>query len=132
MAKPIEKRIQGEAYAVIGRQIIGVIILSLVIYASVGKMPGMSFFIGGMSYSAPDLLFINRFMRYSGSKAMNMFMTRFFAGKMVKIILRGAILVFVSMHIPLNVMWVLIGFVGCTFIFWTACMIHFSKQRGAV
>ncbi len=132
MVKPIESRVKREAYAIIVRQLLGVPLLSACVLMLVGKRESLAFFIGGMAYSLPDLLFVWRFFRYFGTKAITEFMARFFAGKMVKLILRSLIVVYAAIHLPGNALWVFIGFISCTFIFWAACMMHFSRQRGAV
>lgn len=132
MIKQIERHIQEEAYAIILSQLLGVAILSIALLLLFGQHYAFSFFVGGMAYGLPDLLFVWRFIRYSGVKAINDFMGRFYVGKMVKLILRSVLIVFTVKHLPTNMLWVVIGFVSCPFLFWAGCIMHFTRLRGAV
>ena len=132
MAKQIETRLKREAHAIIARQILGLLLLSVLVLSIAGQRAGLSVLVGGMVYSLPDLIFVQRFIRYTGNKAVTEFISRFFAGKMMKLILRGVLIVIATMKLPVDALWVMVGFASCTLLFWAACMMHFSKQRGAV
>jgi len=132
MTKQIEKRIQEEAYAIIVSQLLGVAILSIALLLLFEQHCAFSFFVGGMAYGLPDMLFVWRFIRYSGIKAINDFMGRFYVGKMVKLILRSVLVVFAAKLLPTDMLWVVIGFVSCPFLFWAGCIMRFTRLRGAV
>lgn len=132
MAKPIEKRIKREALTIIARQAMGVLLLAVLVLSIFGHHAGFSVLVGGMAYSLPDLLFVLRFIRYKGTRAITEFMARFYTGKMIKIILRGFLVVMATIQLPNDGLWIIVGFASCPFLFWVACMMHFSKQRGAV
>lgn len=132
MVKRIEQRIQSDAYAIITRQLLGISILCALVLVLFGQFAAVSFMIGGLAYGLPDLFFVWRFIQYKGVNAVNEFMARFFTGKMVKLILRSMLVVMAIVQLPLNTLWVIIGFVCCPFMFWVACMMHFSRLRGAV
>ena len=132
MVKPIEKRIQQHAYAVIAKQILSIPFVASIVWVLVGQKAAISLLLGGLAYAIPDLLFIWRFVRYSGTSAINSFITRFFTGKMVKLILRSALVIYLSVQLPVDKLWLFVGFMSCTFLFWTACMMHFTRQRGTI
>lgn len=132
MAIPIETHFKRETQAIVMKQLLGVLLLSLIICIFFGQRPGISTFVGGMAYSLPDLLFVRRFIRYTGIKAVTQFMSRFFVGKMAKLALRSILIVFASLQPQVDTLWLIVGFVSCAFLFWAACMMHFSKPRGAV
>jgi len=128
MVRLIEQRIQSEAYAIIVRQLIGVSILSTLIFGCFGQQSAMPFLLGGIAYSLPDLLFIWRFIRYKGLNAVSEFMGRFVIGKVVKLILRSVLLVVAVKQLPANSLWIVIGFVSCPFLFWIASISILRKS----
>ena len=132
MVKRIEQRIQGDAYAIITRQLLGISILFTFVLVLFGQFAAISFMIGGLAYGLPDLFLVWRFIRYKGVSAVNEFMARFFTGKMVKLIMRSILIVTAIVHLRVNALWVITGFICCPFAFWAACMMHFSRLRGAV
>lgn len=128
----IEKRIQHDAYGMILGQLVGITVLASLVFLLGGKQPGLSVLAGGLAYSLPDVLFIWLFVRYAGIHAMKPFMSRFLMGKVAKLIVQSILVLLSLKYLPVEAVWVVAGFASCGFLFWVACIMHFSRQRGAV
>ena len=129
MVKPVERHIKRQALAIIIRQLIGVSLLSILFFLVAGQTLSFSILMGGLSYSLPDLLFVSRFLRYDGIQMITGSLVSFFAGKMVELVLRGILVLIVIIYLPVNPLWVCIGFMSCSFIFWAACMMQFRERQ---
>lgn len=128
---PLKKKIQNEAYTIVGWQLAGVFLLATIALIFKGILSGYSVLAGGLCYGLPNLFFVWRVFRYAGAQQMTQFMAAFFMGEAFKLILSGILFLLVVKHLPVSLLSVLVGFVGAIISFWIVCMWHFSKKKGA-
>lgn len=126
--KPLNKRVQNEAYRLVIWQLAGVVVLALLALLIRGSMSGLSVFVGGMAYGLPNLVFVWLVFRYVGAHQVAQFITAFFLGEMLKLILSAILFLVIVKHLPVSLLSTLVGFIGAIVSFWIACMLHFSKQ----
>lgn len=127
--KPLQKIIQDEAYSIVYLQLASITFLALLAAVSTSRIVGFSLFAGGMAYGFPNLVFVWRVYRYAGAHQMNQFMTAFFFGEMLKLILSGFLFLLVVKYLPISLLSVLIGFVTAMLAFWLICLLRFSKRK---
>lgn len=131
MTNSLQKRVQGQAYQLVYRQLAGVLLLALValLYS---RQSGISVLAGGLAYGLPNLLFVWRVFRYTGAQEMTRFVVAFFFGEMIKLVLSGILIIFIVKYLPVSLLSVLVGFVGAIISFWIACFMQFSKQDNSI
>jgi ATP synthase protein I len=130
MARPLNKIIQNEAYRLVYLQLLAVLSISALFWLFSGQKIGCSVLTGGMAYGVPNLLFVWHVFRYAGAKQMTQFMTAFFYGEMLKLILSGLLFLLVVKYLPTSLLFVLIGLIAAMMSFWTVCLFCFSKHKG--
>lgn len=127
--KSLKKIIQHQAYQVVLLQLSGVVLLAFAALVIGGPLCGFSVFAGGAAYVLPNLIFVWRVFRYVGAGEMGRFVTAFFLGEMLKLILSAFLFLLVEKYLPVSLLSELIGFVGAIISFWIACMWFFSRQN---
>lgn len=127
--KSLRKRVQNEAYLIVLWQLAGVIILALLVLVIGGVKNGLSVFTGGMCYGLPNLIFVWRVFRFAGARQMIQFMTAFFFGEMMKLILSAILFLIIVKYLSVSLLSMLVGFIGAIISFWVVCMWHFSRQE---
>lgn len=130
MTNSLRHLVQGEAYQIVFRQLLGVLILALAATLFAGTKGGFSVLAGGLAYGLPNLIFVWRVFRYTGAQQMHKFMAAFFMGETVKLILSGFLVLLVVKYLPVSLLSVIVGFIGAIVSFWIVCMLHFSKKKG--
>lgn len=125
----LKKRIQRQAYQVVLLQLSGVVLLALGALVICGTGCGFSVLMGGLAYVLPNLLFVWRVFRYVGAGEMGRFVTAFFFGEMLKLVLSAILFLLIEKYLPVSLLSELIGFVGAMISFWIACMWFFSRQN---
>lgn len=126
--KPLKKLVQHEAYLIVFGQLSGVIVLTFLIALIYGFALSFSVFLGGMAYGLSNLVFVWGVFRFAGAHQMLQFVTAFFFGEMLKLILAAILFLVIVKYLPVSLLFVLIGFVGAIVSFWVVCMWHFSRQ----
>lgn len=127
--KPLNKIIQHQAYQIVMYQLIGVFILALLAIPISGLVNGLSVLAGGMAYGLPNLFFVWRVFRFAGAHQMTQFITSFFMGEALKLILSAVLFLIIVKTLPVSLLSVLIGFAAAIVLFWIACIRYFSKKR---
>ena len=127
-AKKLKNIIQNEAYRLVLLQLLGVVVLSVCAFILQGRVSAFSVFAGGMSYVLPNLIFVWLVFRFVGVQQMTQFVTAFFFGEMLKLIISAILFLVIVKYLPVSLLSELIGFVGAIVSFWIVCLWHFSKQ----
>lgn len=125
--KPLRKIIQHQAYQLVLLQLAGVVVLSLLALMLRGTLSCFSVLAGGMAYGLPNLVFVWRVFRFAGAQQMAKFLTAFFFGEAIKLVLSAILFLLIVKYLPVSLLSVLIGFIGAIISFWIACMWYFSK-----
>lgn len=128
--KSLSKRIQHEAYQIVVWQLICATGIACLILIIGGINSGFSALAGGMAYVLPNFIFVWRVFRYSSTREANLFVTAFFLGEMIKLLLSAGLFLLIVKYLPVSLLSVLIGFIGAIVSFWIVCMRHFSRQKG--
>ncbi|HEX4044915.1 MAG TPA: ATP synthase subunit I [Gammaproteobacteria bacterium] len=123
----LTQRVQHQAYAIVGWQLAGVGLFALLALLINGKTGGLSVLAGGLAYGLPNLIFVWRVFRYSGAQQMTQFMTAFYLGEVIKLILSGILFLVIVKYLPVSLLSVLIGYAGAIMLFWIVCMWYFSR-----
>lgn len=121
--------VQSEAYRIVLLQLLGVVMLSLVTLLIKGAHASFSVLMGGLAYGLPNLYFVFRVFRYAGAHQMTAFITAFFLGEAIKLILSAVLFLVIVKYLPVSLLSTLVGFVGAIVAFWIVCMWHFSRQK---
>lgn len=126
--KPLQQRVQNEAYYIVLLQLLGVALIALIAIPITGAKSALSILLGGCAYVVPNIFFVWRVFRYVGAHQVAQFMTAFFIGEMLKLILSAILFLVIVNYLPVSLLSVLIGYVSAIIAFWIACMYHFSKK----
>lgn len=124
--------IKKEAYRIIYWQLVLIMGLVLVLSLLQGIQSGFSAWMGGLAYWLPTLLFVWRVFARTTARAAKQFLIAFVAGEGVKLLLSAALFVLIVKNMPVNVVSVLIGFVGAVVSFWIASVFLLTRQEGAI
>ncbi len=116
-----------EAYQIIFWQLLMIICLAFVLFLFGGLKSGLSTLLGGLAYWFPTLLFVWRVFNREGARAARRFLLLFVAGESIKLLLSGILFVLILKYLPVNLLSVLIGFVGAVIAFWIASMIMLAE-----
>lgn len=128
-AKPLHKIIQHQAYGLVYGQFAVVLAIALLAAVCLGIKVGVSLLAGSLCYISPNLFFVWRVFRYANAGQMVQFMTAFFAGEVLKLILSGILFLLVVKYLPISLLSVLIGFILAMVAFWVVCFIRFSNIK---
>lgn len=127
--KPLNKIVQHQAYQIVLYQLIGIVVLTVLAIPFGGLANSFSLLLGGLAYCLPNIVFVWRVFRYAGAHQMAQFMASFFVGEALKLILSAVLVVIIVKNMPVNLLSVLIGFIGAIVLFWIACIGYFSKRK---
>ena len=131
-SKSLKNLVQSQAYQVVFKQFMVVVIIAAVATFAAGVKSGYSVLLGGLAYCVPNLLFVWRVFRYAGAQQMNQFVAAFFAGEMIKLFLSAILFVLVVKTLPVSLLSTLVGFIGAIVAFWFVCMWQFSRTTKKV
>lgn len=129
-AKSLQKLVQNQAYRIVMLQLGGVLLIALIGLLFGGPISAFSILAGGSTYVLPNFVFVWLVFRYVGARQMNMFVTAFFFGEMVKLFVSSILFVIVVKYLSVSLLSVLIGLFGAMVSFWVASIIVFSAKRG--
>lgn len=127
-AKSLQKLVQNQAYRIVMLQLLGVLTIALVGLVIGGVVSAYSVLSGGLTYVLPNFVFVWVVFRYVGARQMNMFVTAFFFGEMLKLFISSILFVIVVKYLSVSLLSVLIGLFGAMISFWVASIIVFSKR----
>jgi len=128
----LKSLVQNQAYQVVFKQSLVVVVIAMIALLAVGVKAGYSVLAGGLCYCIPNLLFVWRVFRYSGAQQMNQFVAAFFAGEMFKLFLSAFLFIIVVKTFPVSLLSTLVGFVGAIVAFWFVCMWQFTRTTKRV
>jgi len=123
-------KVQHQAYQLVWFQLAGVVALAIIALIFFGQKNSISVLLGGLAYGLPNLIFVWRVFRYVGASQMLLFMTAFFIGEMLKLIISAFLVLMIVKYLPVSLLSVIVGFVGAIVSFWIACLWHFSRNVG--
>ncbi len=127
-ANSLQKKIQYQAFRIVYWQMAGVLVFALLALSIRGLMSGFAVLAGGVAYGLPTFLFAWLIFRFVGAQQVAQFMTAFFLGEMIKLILAAMLFIVIVKYLPVSLLSVLIGFIGAIVSFWVACMWLFSIE----
>lgn len=121
--------IKKEAYRIIYWQLFLVMGLALVLLLLQGVQSGFSVLLGGLAYWLPTLLFVWRVFARATVRAAKQFLVLFVAGEGIKLLLSAVLFVLVVKYLPVNLLSVLMGFIGAVVSFWIASMFLLTRRH---
>ncbi len=126
--------IKTKAYRLVFWQLIVVAGLALIMFLLYGFYSGFSTLLGGLAYCVPNLLFVWRVFSYAGTSesAGRRFMVAFFAGELLKIFFSAILFLLIVKYLPIDLLPVLIGFIGAIVSFWIVSAVYLSRDGGEV
>jgi ATP synthase protein I len=122
--------IKKQAYQIIYWQLILIMGLAVTLFLLQGIRSGVSTLLGGLAYWLPTLLFVWRVFARTTARAAKQFLISFVAGEGIKLFLSAVLFVLIVKNMPVNVVSVLVGFVGAVVSFWVASMILLTRHEG--
>lgn len=127
--KSLKQLIQRQAYQIVIKQLGCIAAYSILALVFGRPRIGFSVLLGGLAYGLPNLVFVWRVFRYAGASQMAQFMSAFFIGEMVKLILSAILFLIIVKYLPVSLLSVLAGLVGAIVSFWIVCIWHFSSSN---
>lgn len=127
----LQKKIQQQAYRIVIWQFACVVLLAILAAILRGKNSGFSVLAGGSAYVLPNLLFVWRVFRYAGASQMAQFMSAFFIGEMLKLVLSAILFLMIVKYLPVSLLSLLVGFIGAIIAFWAVCLWQFSSKNSS-
>lgn len=121
-------KVKKQLFQVVNWQLIVIIGLSLLTLVG-GMKAGLSTLLGGLAYWLPTLFFIWRVSAHTGANAAQRFLIAFFTGEVAKLILSGALFLIVIKYLPVDLIYVLTGFIGAIIAFWIVSIVSIFRQR---
>ncbi len=119
-----------QAYQILYYQLGLIVLLAALVSMFKGMSNGVSTLLGGMAYWLPTLLFVWRVFARGGAQAAKQFLLLFVAGESIKLLLSGGLFVLIVKYLPVNLLYVLIGFIGAVIAFWIASMFLLARHEG--
>jgi ATP synthase protein I len=126
-ANMLKNKVQREAYLLVGYQLLAVSLLAIGSAILFGKKLGLGFFLGGMAYGLPTLLFVFIVFRFTGARQMNFFVLAFFLGEMMKLFISGILFLVIVKYLAFSLLSLLVGFAAAIVSFWVVCLVYFSR-----
>jgi len=127
-APTLRQTVQGQAYRMVAWQLAAVVVFAAFVLLINGRMSGASVLLGGLAYGLPNLLFVWMVFRFVGASQSVQFLTAFFMGEMIKLILSGILILIIVKCLPVSLLSVLAGFIGAIVSFWIVCFCLFGRQ----
>src|SRR3990167_8118140 len=125
--QPLKIKIQYQAYRIVLWQLLSVAVLSLFAMPFFGIAKSTAVITGGMVYGLPNLLFVWGVFRFVSAQQMPQFVTAFFIGEMLKLMISALLFVMIVNYLSLSLLFTLLGFIGGIVSFWIVSLLHFSK-----
>jgi len=123
----LHKSLQSEALKLVFWQLIMTTALSVIIFIINGLNKGISTLLGGSAYIVPNFLFAWRIFSYSGHRLMDQFLFKFMVGEFTKLLLSVVSFVLMVKYLPVNIVFVIIGYIFAIFSFLFICGWYFSQ-----
>ena len=130
-ATSLKHSVQQKAYRLVFSPLMGVVLLALFALVLHGFIHGFSVLLGGLAYGLSNLILVLCAFRFVGAQQMTQFVTAFFMGEMIKLVLSAILFVLIVKYLLVSLLSVLIGFVGAIVSFWIVCFWHFSREPRA-
>ena len=120
------------AFKILLWQLLLVAGLSIIMGFVKGIQSGWSTFLGGLAYWVPAFLFIWRVFAKPFARAARAFVVKFIAGEVVKLFLSGILFLLIVNYLPVQAVYVMVGFVGAIVAFWVSSLFLLTEQPGGV
>ena len=127
----VQKSLQIEALKLVFWQLMITMVLSLVILLIEGLNKGLSTLLGGSAYIVPNFIFAWRIFSHKGPGLTERFMVYFLLGELTKLILSAAFFVLIVKYLPINIIFVMTGYIIAIFSFWFVCGWHFGRGKSS-
>lgn len=124
----VQKSLQRQAVKLVFWQLIMTIVLSVIILLIEGLQKGLSTLVGGLAYILPNFLFAWRIFSHTGAGLSERFMIKFLFGELTKLILSAVLFLLIVKYLPIQVVFVMVGFAIAIFSFWFACGWYFGRS----
>lgn len=112
--------IRKQLVQILYRQLIIMIVLTLIVFLLQGIQKGSSMMLGGLAYWLPTVAFLIWVSRYAGAQAATKFFVAFFMGEMIKLVLSGALFLLMIKYFSIDVLFGLLGLALAVVAFWVA------------
>lgn len=122
-------KVKKQLFQVVNWQLIVIVGLAFLILILGGKKAGISTLLGGLAYWLPTLFFIWRVSAHTGARAAQRFLIAFFTGEVAKLVLSGVLFLLIINYAPVDLIYVLTGFVGAIIAFWIVSIVSIFRQR---
>jgi ATP synthase protein I len=114
--------INKEVYRIIFVQLAIIFGLAAVLLLFKGLQGGFSALMGGLAYWIPTFVFVVRIFGRATVRGAKRFMVEFVTGEAIKLFLSGIFFVLIVKYLPVDMLSVLIGFIGAVVAFWISSM----------
>jgi ATP synthase protein I len=111
-------KVKKQLFRVIFWQLMMIMGLALILFLLQGMHKAFSSLAGGMAYWLPTVFFLWRVSKHTGARAASRFVMAFFSGEVIKLILSAALFVLIIKFLPVNLLYVLAGFMFAILAFW--------------
>lgn len=128
----INSSIKKQLYRIIYWQLAIVLGLASVFLLITNIQKGFSVALGGLAYWIPTVIFLLWVSRYAGARAMIKFILAFFVGEMIKLILSGALFLFMIKYFSMNLFYGLLGLITAIVGYWVASVAMLYHQENKV
>ncbi|OGT58272.1 MAG: hypothetical protein A3F43_06230 [Gammaproteobacteria bacterium RIFCSPHIGHO2_12_FULL_42_10] len=128
MKNQLKSHIQAEAYKLVLGQLIGVLILAVLTLLFKNKIDSLSVLAGGLTYGFLNLLFVAVVFRYYRAQEMHKFMAAFMLSETLKLIFSAIIFLMIVKHLPVSLLFTLVGLIGAIVSFWIASFWYFTRS----
>ena len=122
--------IKTQAYRIVFWQLMIIMGLAIVLFLLRAIQNGVSALLGGLAYWLPTLLFIWRVFARSTIRAAKQFLVTFFVGETAKLFASAILFLLIAKFLPVNVLSLLLGYIGAIFAFWIASLFFLSRHQG--
>lgn len=114
--------INKEVFRIIFRQLLIIGAIAGALFVFKGKHSGTSALLGGLAYWIPTLIFVLRIFGRGSARGAKRFMVEFVTGEVIKLFLSGILFVLIVNYLPVDIVWVMVGFIGAVVAFWISSM----------
>lgn len=121
--------INKEILRIIFGQLIIIVGLAAIVLAFKGSQNAMSVLMGGLAYWVPTLIFVLRIFGRGPARGAKRFMAEFVTGEIIKLFLSGILFVLVVKYLPVEILYVLFGFIGAVVAFWISSMALLTNDQ---
>jgi len=123
----IHEMLQRVALKLVFWQLIATLVLAFVIAIVQDLNKGLSLLCGGSAYLVPNIVFAWRLFSKSG-RLLDSFLSKFMMGEFFKLVVSAVLFVLMVKYLPLNVIYVMLGYIFAIFSFIFICGWHFSRR----